>query len=191
MEFKEFRQNQQVITERFKNLFFKDTDERLKYADEVWNLLQQSYKAIGGIKGNGFQSKEKMIEVIPFWKLTIRNGKVTTVAMYKDKGGRKRVAIATDGSKQAKADLANSLKDELKTGRAFAEVSGPSLRFIEKQFTKQEMAKFFVPFDIAKLHFPDEELRPIDDFKYQREIGGEWHEKVMIGNPKAPRITQR
>ena len=61
VSFKEF------LNESYKNI--TDHSEKEKYAEEVFNLLQRAYAKIGGLKGNGFQSPEDMIEKIPFWKL--------------------------------------------------------------------------------------------------------------------------
>lgn len=190
--FKELRQEadqHKNLTESFKNLFDKDSEERKKYAGEVWNILQTSYAKIGGIKGNGFRSIDDMIASIPFWKLSIRNGTVTAVAMYKDTNGRKRVAIGTNGTPQGKADIANILVADMRQYRAYAEVSDASLAFIKKQFSEQEMAKYFVPVEVVKSKvFPYDEIRPVSKFSYMRLIGNEWKEKVMIGNVNAPRI---
>ena len=38
--------------------------EKEKYVDEVWDMLQTAYSSIGGIKGSGFESKEDMIKKI-------------------------------------------------------------------------------------------------------------------------------
>ena len=46
-----------------------DDADREKYAPAVWDLIQQSYAKIGGIKGKGFSSPDDMIMSIPFWKL--------------------------------------------------------------------------------------------------------------------------
>jgi len=63
LPFKEF------IVENYKNLIgVKSREARLKYADAVWKILQDSYAKIGGIHGSGFESIEDMIEKIPFWK---------------------------------------------------------------------------------------------------------------------------
>lgn len=68
VSFKEF-----LLNESYKNLTSKE--EKEKYAKEVYSLLQSAYSKIGGLKGNGFQSKEDMIEKIPFWNfLFFREG---------------------------------------------------------------------------------------------------------------------
>lgn len=172
----------EFLAETYKNLLSNDLELKEKYVDQVWDMLQAAYAPLGGIHGNGFKDKQDMIHNIPFWKLVVRGDHVTAVAMYKQKDGRKRVAIATDGSTASKSDLANLLKADLTTGRSYGEVSGPSLKFITRIFGESEMKKYFVPVDIVKKILWDDEIKPVDDFTYARKIGGVWHEKVMIGN---------
>ena len=120
----------QLLYEKYQNLFLSSQSQRELYAHEVWLMLQNAYSAIGGIKGSGFNSKEDMISKIPFWKLYFKDGKLKVVYMYKDKSGRKLVAMATDGSPEAKETLISDLKRNLKV--SYMEVSGPLLGMILK-----------------------------------------------------------
>lgn len=178
----------EYLNERISNLFKSDQIDKELYAEDVWNILQNSYRKIGGIQGNGFKSIDDMIKNIPMWKIFRRGGDIKVVMMYKDKQGRKRVAIGTDGTLEAKQMLAKMIQDEYKTGRAFGEVSDNSLRFIQKQFTEDEFKKFVIPVDTVKQLLPKDEIVDIDGYFYKREIGGEWHTKLMLGNPKAKHI---
>jgi hypothetical protein len=54
----------EFLQERFLNYFERDAQKKNEVVDEVWNILQVSYKPIGGIKGKGFQSKEDMMKNI-------------------------------------------------------------------------------------------------------------------------------
>lgn len=74
------------LNERFVNIF-SDEETKRKYASDVWDILQKSYADIGGIKGSGFKTIDDMVKNIPFWKLSVHDGVVDAVAMYKDKGG--------------------------------------------------------------------------------------------------------
>lgn len=179
---------QQYLTETIDNLF--TPDEKEKYSQQVFDLIKKSYEPVGGIHGNGFASVEDMKNKIPMWKLFRRGDDIKVAMMYKDKGGRKRVAIATDGSKEAKSMLAKMLVDEYKTGRAFGEVSDNSLKFIRRQFTENEFKKFVIPVDIVKQLLPDDEIEDIDGYFYTRNIGGHNHMKLMLGNPDAPKIKR-
>lgn len=91
-----------VIEEKVENLFIVDKEKREKYIDEIWEMLKKSYESIGGIKTGGFESKELLIDKIPFWKILKSKGKVVGALFYKEKEGRKRVATCTNGTDEAK-----------------------------------------------------------------------------------------
>ena len=113
------------LTETIDNYF--DYNEKQKYSQQVWDIIQRSYAPIGGIHGNGFKSIDDMIKNIPMWKIFRRGDTVKVIMLYKSKQGRKRVALGTDGSKEAKEMLAKMLIDEYRTKRTFGEVSDNSL----------------------------------------------------------------
>jgi len=60
MTFREF------LNETIINLF--DNDEKNKYIDEIWELLNKSYKSIGGLKESGFENKENMKKISNYGK---------------------------------------------------------------------------------------------------------------------------
>jgi hypothetical protein len=180
-----------ILNERFINAL--DIETKKLYADEVWDILQKSYASIGGIKGSGFDSKEDMIQNIPFWKLVKKDGKIVAVSLYKDKNGRKRVASGTDGTEIGKKAFADISREDLQQERAYAEVSGRSLSFVKKKFSG-DLKKYLVkPEDAEKilgdkliypvtLPNPELELHPeFKDYFYQRDINGHFHTKLMIG----------
>ena len=183
--FKEF------LLERFINLFNIDRKEREKYADEVWELLQKSYAKIGGIKGSGFNSKQDMIDNIPFWKLTKKNGKIIVANFYKDKNGRKRVATATDGSDEAKKALANILVQEF--SRSYFEVSKGMLKFLINLVGMDFIKKYAkTPKEAGKIlkkdiSLPDDndshmvKYPELKDFLYQRKIASKLETKILLG----------
>ena len=200
--FKSFihQESNEMVLERFVNLFEKDIEERKKYAEEVWNILQTTYAKIGGIKGNGFNNVDDMIQNIPFWKLVRKNGKIVTVVMYKTKDGRKLVACGTDGSNEGKegllAILMNDMQDPINksTSRAFFEVSDKLLFFIVNRLGYDFVKKFVVELPEVKRIMSRDEILPIlsDDIEaknhpllakyfYRRDIGGHLHTKIMIG----------
>jgi len=144
MKLKRFKQ---FINERIENLF--TPDQKQKYAQQVWDILQSSYKQAGGIHGSGFKNIENMINNIPFWKIN-RNGEtVKAVVMYKDKEGRKTVSGGTDGTPEGKEALAKMKEDELKTGRSFGEISDAALLFNIKKLGFK-FINHIVPFKEAK-----------------------------------------
>lgn len=197
------------LLESYKNFIGFDEEaikKKEKWADEVWDMLQKSYAAIGGIKGSGFGSKKEMIHKIPFWKLKTRNGQLKLVVMYKDKGGRKSVAIGTDGSDEAKKLLAKQMKEELK--RSFGEKSSAALGFTLKNIPWPVIEPFIqTPRQAQKTLGPEKDVIPIDKFDisklssgdmktykrfdflrpyfYVRQLGDsdQYKLKVMIGTP--------
>lgn len=200
-----FRQylTEQFLTENYKNLIGPESRiEKEAWADQVWEMLQKSYAPIGGIKGSGFSSKEDMINNIPFWKLYVKNGKVIVVVLYKDKSGRKIVALGADGSDFSKEVLSNILKSSLKV--SYSEMSGPFLGFLMKIIPFDELKKYILTIDQVK-KLTGDILTPVTDFTYKsldekdkktydrfeqlrnyfyiREIGNKNHLKISIGTP--------
>ena len=198
--------NEFLLTEKFITSINRkgvDYDVREKYAKQAWDILQASYKAIGGIHGSGFNSIDDMIEHIKMWKLFVKGGKVKAVIMYKDKGGRKSVAIGSDGSPEAKKVLADIFK--IAFDKSYVELSGKALGFrikavgpdvaLSYAFNPKYAEKILKKKDIIEVT-PDmvDDLSPEDKFAwdkypflhgkfYTREIGGVRHMKVMFGTP--------
>lgn len=181
------------LIERFVNVI--DDKEKEPYLDLVWDMIQTSYKPLGGIKGSGFSSKEDMFNNIPFWKIAKKNGKVVAVVLYKDKGGRKRVAAGTDGSVEGKDMLARIMKDDLTQQRSYAEVSGPSLKFIIKKYGAGLSKHIILPSEAekilgVKLEYPvpkdDKEVvanPELHKYFYIRDVNGIPLTKLMMGTP--------
>jgi len=193
-----------VLTESYINLIGpKTNDEREKYADQVWDLLQKSYADIGGIHGNGFSSKQDMINNIKFWKLSKSGDKITSAIMYKDKNGRKAVALGTDGSNAGKKALFNTLGKEF--SRGYAELSGPALHAAVKTLGDETAKAVAMDSDDAAdllgkdvTHMTKNLVGSLndDDIKtwnkygklfpksfYLRKIGQEMHLKMILGVP--------
>lgn len=189
------------IEERFVNALPKDDEIKAKHADKAWELLQKSYAPIGGIKGKGFNSKDDMMK-IPFWKMIVQNGELKGIVFYKDKGGRKSVAVGTDGSDYAKAKVADIMKNDVK--RSYGEKSKAALGTMMKQlpwdvlqqFTKtpEEAAKILKKDDVVgvrkyKGEMPKDAEQTLQkypelkDYAYIRDIGGVPTFKVMFGTP--------
>jgi len=168
--FKEF------IFESIINLF--DESDKGIYVDEVWNLLMNSYKDIGGIKGSGFENKEAMKKKMKLWKLSRKNGKINAGLLYKDKGMRKTVAVFTDGSLEGKKALESMLKDDF--SRSSIEVSHSLLKFIKKKMPSL-VRKYAIPSDkVSSIIGKDIEI--VSEYEYIRDINGTLIRKMMIGS---------
>jgi hypothetical protein len=199
-----------IITETYVNAVGSDTKAtaiKQKYSQQVWDILQSSYANIGGIKGNGFGTKDDMLK-IPMWKMGIRDGKVYAVIMYKDKGGRKSVAAGTDQSIEGGWFIKDIMANEL--GRSFGEKSKGALGTIMKLYPLEVIKQFLSSPDRVKEMFPndgivaitevDEQEWPIDakltlnkyplliDYGYLREMNGDMLFKVMLGTSGRPII---
>jgi hypothetical protein len=189
----------QFIRERFVNIL-DDWRLKEKYARQVWDILQQSYADIGGIKGNGFNNVDDMIK-IPFWKLVMKDGIVHGVVMYKDKDGRKSVAAGTDGSSYGKIRVTQIMQDDVLRGRAYAEVSKASLGIKMKHIpwdilepfmmtpeqARQVSGKEIIGVDQYDGELPSDAVFTLDrypklkPYAYLRKIAGEYTFKVMLG----------
>jgi len=194
---------EQIITERYVNLLPDDSEKKRKYMDQVWDVLQKSYASIGGIKGAGFESPQDMIN-IPMWKIGIRDGRVRAVRMYKDRGGRKSVAIGTDGSEEGAWFITDMVKNEL--SRSYGEQSKSALGKTMKTYPWDVLKNFLITPDRVAEMMPDDRVIPIKevpkqdwpadaqmtiskypqliDYGYLRDIApGTTLFKVMLGSP--------
>lgn len=166
----------QFLSEKFYNAF--TDDQKRKYADQVWDILVQSYKSLGGMRG--ISSKEDMIKNIPMWKIAKDHDEVLVAILYKDRGqGRKLVAVGTNGSPQSKELLHNMLKKEFE--RSYTEISGPLFSFMNKHFPDL-VKKYTIPTDQVE-KILNKTVAPTRDGMYKRVIQGQIREKIMIGTP--------
>lgn len=203
---------EEFVNESFKNFIGFDDEtleEKRKWTDDVWHILQLSYKAIGGVKGSGFESKESMIRNIPFWKLRTIKGELKYVILYKDSKGRKLVALGTDGSRIATQLLKKDQEEELK--RSFGERSGPALNFTLKSVPFNILKDYIKTPEEAQRIMPTKTIIPLSEFGvdslnkhdkvtydkfnhllepyfYVRELGEEYHLKVLFGSVKELQI---
>lgn len=198
------------LSENYKNFIGPSSkNDREKWADQVWSILQKSYAPIGGIKGSGFSSKQDMIDNIPFWKIYTKGDHVVAASFYKDKGGRKSVAIATDGSELGKKIVGDIFKASI--GVSYGEKSGPALSTMMKNVGWDNLKNFILtPEQVRKITgenaipiakfghqnldkkdlFTYEKFPELKPYFYVRELGGEMHLKVCIGTPNLPIIKR-
>lgn len=176
------------INESVQNLFESDKAKKIKYMDQVWSILQDAYHSQGGIKGSGFNSPEDMLN-IPFWKLDVIDDEVLAIVMYKfkeigtaDTKVRKLVALGTKFDKERKTTISKKLYNIVKEEfyRSLFEISGLAEQYFVKNFPDL-VKKYIKSFDEVVEILNDDELRKIDDYRYERKIGGHWHEKILLG----------
>lgn len=180
MRYREF------LIERVVNLH--STDEKMAYADEVWDMLQRSYKKMGGFKSAG--SPEELANEPGYWKVVRRGDKITAVGIYKKSpqtNNFKAIASATETELNPETGeykaTAQGLKDynmvksaDVKLNRSWAEVSGPAEKIMIRSGAKpveNKYAEFLTGKKIV-------DLNP-DGYHYTRLIQGEPHEKVIVG----------
>lgn len=186
------------LNENYKN-FILNKDMKEKYKNEVWDLIQDSYSAIGGIKGSGFSSPDDMIANIPFWKVYTKNNKVLMVVLYKEKSGRKLVALEIDGSPLSKAMLTKVIIQSPKN--SFMELQSNLLSFAYKNIGHDIFTKFVISkeeiqkllnkpvedVDIDKLDRNDiktyQKFPQLYEYFYMRNINGEKKLKIALGTP--------
>ena len=164
----------QLLTEHVVNLH--DTISKDKYGEEVWDMLQRSYAAIGGFKTAS--SLEELIEKSGMWKLVLRDGIVSAVKIYRDQFGKKSIASGSDGTRQGKLDIFMMMKDDIKFSRSWAEVSGPVEKLMVKFGAIPIPAKFAEYLSKKKVL----SIAP-DGYHYARLIEGEPHIKIIYGFP--------
>lgn len=165
-----------LINERF--LTISSNNDKFKYIDIVWDILQTSYKSIGGFLGA--DDKQDLINKTGLWKLVRKNDIIVTAVLYKDtKYGRKLIGGGSDGSKLGKLWLFKILQEDinLKDRNAWSEVSGK----LEEHTLK--MGAIPIPNIFAK-ELLNKEIKNYnsDGFHYTRNISGIDVEKMIIGN---------
>ena len=194
-----------TLHESFRNFIGdKSIEDRKKWSNQAYKLLTAAYSGkTGGIKGSGFTSEEDMIQNIPFWKLYTRGDKIVAAVFYKDKGGRKMVAAATDGSRDSKSIFANILHADFNV--AWGEVSKAMLIFILMNLPIPFIKGVLLPIEEVRKLIDDEllEVTPktlellgefdkklykryskiLSEFFYIRKIGSEYFIKIAIGKP--------
>jgi hypothetical protein len=162
----------QILTEHFVNL--TTPEQKKHYAKTVWDILQFSYKDIGGFRSAS--SPEELIHDSHLWKLARRNGKIVAVSVFKDSHGRKAIAYGSDGSDAGRRDLRQMAKDDVGFGRMWGEASGAVEHIYNKLGAKPIPAKY-ASFLTGKEIL---EYNP-DGYHYTRRIMGHPHEKILFG----------
>lgn len=177
--FKEF------LTERVLSIGFNPDHEKHREAhrQEIHDLLHKAYVPIGGYSGLKSGSKEESDSIHDdithsAIKLTKREGKVSAVALYKMKHGRKKIAVATDGTPQGKKDYMKTELEDHEKKRAWSEKSGAPEHISKKMGVPAVDSKHAETLTGKKVK------RSADGIHYTRKIGDHEHEKAIYGHPK-------
>jgi len=178
----------QFITEKILNIGFNSDHEKFRerHRDQIHDIIQRAYTNVdggyGGL-GSGTPKESKQIHR-DISNLNIkavkRDDKITAVNMYKDQFGRKSVATGHDGTPQGKSDWKQVASEDItQTDRhVWGEVSGGS------EAAKKKLGAKEIPYEKVGQLTGKRTQRVGDSNRYMRDIGGEPHEKVAIGNPK-------
>lgn len=176
----------ELLIERILNLH--TVDERKPYLDQVWDLLQRSYKKLGGFKS--VANPEELLNEPGYWKVIRRKGKVTAVTIYKKSPKTKNYKVIASASEtsydpekdrykatpQGLSDYEMMKKSDIKTNRSWAEVSGPAEVFMKRNGAKPVSNKFAEFLTGKKIIDASD-----DGYHYTRLIHGEPHEKIIYG----------
>lgn len=176
----------EILTEKVLNLH--TPDEKMKYAEPVWDMLLRSYKKIGGFKSA--VSVEDLANEPGYWKIIRRGDRITAVAVYRKVPKThtfKLIASAAETkmdpetgqyktTRQGLNDYNLIKQSDIKMKRSWAEVSGPAERVMIKSGAKpisNKYAEFLTNKEILELND--------DGYHYTRLIQGHPHEKVIVG----------
>jgi hypothetical protein len=157
-------------------------DEKEEFAQELFDLIDNAYASIGGhpnykspadIMGAEGDADYMVIDLDD-------DPEFDAVKISKNKAaGNKSVGMGHDGSKAAKSAAVNISAALLKMPGFYAEISGKLLDILSSKG-----APIIRDEDIIRKVLKGKEIEMNDDGSYSREIGGEKHTKVLMGNPK-------
>ena len=173
------------LIEHFVTAWNNDNKTKGLYFNDVIDILEKSYEPIGGLIS--LPDRKEILNSQHIWKLVTRNNKVTACIIYKGKANNRKLILAgTDGSKQGKEDLKLILKDDIRDLRrgTWGELSG-AMEHIYLDTLKGNA----VPKEISSaiMQVLGKDARAVSDnsdkIHYTRTIGGQKHQKAMVGNP--------
>lgn len=161
-------------------------NDKLKYAKQVWEILDNAYKYIGGLAGcksyddflNEYVNNDKDNML---WKLVRHGTTITAVKIYKMKQNhRKSIAMGCIPTDQGKHDINMILNEDMKLKErgVWSESSGKALgTYLNKGY-------IILPNCVAPYLLPDKEIELLPDgYFYRRIIDGKIHIKMIVGYP--------
>lgn len=179
---------EEIIKELQKGIWLKaDKNELKQFKKEIFDLIQKTYKPIGGhpnIKSpNDITTKD-----ISFWEFIDVDNDPAPDAVSGAKikpPGKKYVVGATDGSKEAKYAYLHSRINALKRPGNYMEVSHKIADILLAKgvpvVNNPEKVKNILKKDIKWIgEIPGKK----GNGWYNRKIGGNSYDKILLGNPK-------
>lgn len=178
---------EEYLEEKVLSIGFNPAHEhhREKHRQEIHDILHKSYARINGYNGHKSGSPEESHAIHhdithSNIKATKRDGKISSVNLYKDSHGRKSIASGTDGSERGKDDIIKTKhedKDQVHR-HTWGEASG-SVKNLHKRIGTPVVHSKHAEHLTGK-----SDVKHIDHESYTRKIGGHEHEKTIFGNPK-------
>ena len=160
---------------------FLQKNELKPYVDDIWNILQESYKDIGGIKS--FHSYNDFKRRLSFAKLVFENETLIACSVYRSiESSYKMIAIGCNQTKIGKIALQRIIQDDIKSFdmHFWAEVSG-AIEHYFKKYNGYPMPNKLVD-KILNIDIENIRLYP-DQVHYERPIGveREYYKKMIFG----------
>ncbi|PRM87251.1 hypothetical protein CJ671_10260 [Aliarcobacter cryaerophilus] len=161
-----------------KTITIKAINTKQKILDEVYTLLESTYKNVEG--GLNFENKYDLLQNTSIWKVIYFENHIIGVLIYKAKHGLKMVACAINETYKniAKKRLINIFKKNF--SKTWMEISEGLERFILKISTSK---KFIITNKKAKVILEKSIQLCSDKLHYIREINGVKKTKILIGTP--------
>lgn len=168
----DFPQNQWV--------YLKD-EEKEEFADEIFKIIDSAYKPIGGHPN--FKSAQDVLgsqKDAEYLVIDLDDDpEIDAVSVSKTKpAGVKYVATGHDGTSKAKSRMINHKATNLKMPGYYIEVSGKI-----KDILLAKGVPVVDDAEVIKRVLKGKDIELFDDGSYKRDIGGEKHVKVLLGNP--------
>lgn len=165
--------------------------EALEVEEEVFDMIDASYKSIGG--NPKIQTPSDVHGAYPHEVLADVDSdpEPDSVVMYSTgQGGNKYTVLASDGTSLGKMQALNTLRSRLNSG-GWIEVSGPLAHVL---INKMGMKPIEDEDQVRSLLGPSREIEWVGDDPtgrfsgtsgwYQRKIGPKLHYKIIVGNPR-------
>ena len=173
-----------VIQEKVLNIGFNPSHEghREKYRNQIHDVIQRSYKDVeGGYGGHGSgsdaESKAIHSDISDHAiKATRRGDTITHATIYKKQHGRKIIALGHSGTDQGRKDFNKNAAEDKSKRRAWGEFSGNAERAYKKRgFVQRSSGR--------AAGLTGKNVNIIDRKRYSRNIGGQEHDKTILGYP--------